>query len=201
VENVGTLPVTANPPHKKENVLILLAKENKRCTKPKKKASTDDDHSDYGILNPSSSDSGSDLDSTDDTFNLMSTYELNHDETSVTSNNGVMSRKLPVYSTVLDEEENAKTIIDSCSSTLYVREQLGEEMGKKITRIKPRNVKIADKEIVTINGICTFKMKLGNLPVETVTAYTFPLGSVDIVLRTSLVDQAQSSCRLANSLL
>ena len=93
-----------------------------------------------------------------------------------------MSRKLPVYSAILDEEENAKTIIDSCSSTLYIREQLGEEMGKKIRRIKPRNIKIADKEIVTINSICTFKMKLGDLPMETVTAYTFPLGSVDLVL-------------------
>ena len=106
----------------------------------------DDNHSEYDILNPSSSESSSSNLDADETFTLMSTYELNHDETSVTSNNGVMSRKLPVYSAVLDEEENAKTIIDSCSSTLYIREQLGEEMGKKITRIKPETSKLRTRK-------------------------------------------------------
>ena len=170
-----------SPPQKGKRV-NFAGQRKQTLYQTEEETGPDDNHSEYGILNPSSSESSSSNLDADETFTLMSTYELNHDETSVTSNNGVMSRKLPVYSAVLDEEENAKTIIDSCSSTLYIREQLGEEMGKKITRIEPRNVKIADKEIVTINGICTFKMKLGNLPVETVTAYTFHLGSVDLVL-------------------
>ena len=170
-----------SPPQKGKRV-NLVGQRKQTLYQTEEETGPDDNLSEYGILNPSSSESSSSNLDADETFTLMSTYELNHDETSVTSNNGVMSRKLPVYSAVLDEEENAKTIIDSCSSTLYIREQLGEEMGKKITRIKPRNVKIADKEIVTINGICTFKMKLRNLPVEMVTAYTFPLGSVDLVL-------------------
>src|SRR5204862_5954 len=117
-------------------------------------------------------------------------YDVNHDGTSVTSNNGVMSRKLPIYSAVVDGKEDTKTIIDGGSSTLYLREQLGKEMGKKITRIKPRKVKVADKEVVMVDGVCTFQMKLGgDLPVETVTAYTFPLGSVDLILGLPWLDK------------
>ena len=66
---------------------------------------------------------------------------------------------------------------------ILYKEQLGEEMGKKITRIKLQTVKIADKKIVMINGICTFKMKLGDLLVETVTVYTFLFESIHLILR------------------
>ena len=88
----------------------------------------DDNHSDYGILNPSGdedSNSGSD----DDELNLMSTYEFNHDQTSVTTSNGVMSKKLPVYDLVMNDEESGKSDIDSGASTLYLNEKKAETLG------------------------------------------------------------------------
>src|ERR1700737_2085722 len=132
-----------------------------------------DDQSDYGILNPSDS---------EESLNLMSTYEFNHDQTSVTSNNGVMSKKLPVYDVVFNGEESGKSVVDSGASTLYINESKAEKMGLKVTRIKPRKVKVADKDVVMVNGYCTFDMKIGDLPKETITAYTFPLGSMDLIL-------------------
>jgi len=114
----------------------------------------------------------------------MSTYELNYNGTSATSNNGVASRKLPVYDAYLNESESAKTIIDCGSSTLFLNEDMAKKLGAIVTKIrKPRKVNVAGKHVVKINGICTIEMKLGDLPKETVTAYTFPLGSgIDLIL-------------------
>jgi hypothetical protein len=141
----------------------------------------DDNQSDYGILNPSGgedSDPGSD----DDELNLMSTYEFNHDQTSVTSSNGLMSKKLPVYDLVMNGEESGKSVIDSGASTLYLNEKKAEKLGLKVTRIKPRKVKVADKDTVMVDGYATVEIKVGDLPKETITAYTFPLGSIDLIL-------------------
>src|SRR5438046_782909 len=79
-------------------------------------------------------------------------------------------------------DNTAKTIIDSCATTLYIGEHMLENMGVKPMAIKPRRVRVANKEIVTTTGIVEFEMKLGNLPAETITAYTFPLGNIDLVL-------------------
>ena len=135
--------------------------------------------SDYGILNPSDTESNDDG---YDNLNLMSTYEFNHNQTSVTADNGIMSKKLPVYDLVLNGTEPGKSVIDSCASSLYFNEKTAEKMGLEVTKIKPRKVKVADKDIVLVNGFCTFEMKIGDLPKETITAYTFPLGSIDLIL-------------------
>ena len=144
----------------------------------------EDDKRDYGILNPSSSSSSADESDYSDDLNLMSTYELNYNGTSTTSNNGVASRKLPVYDAYLNGSEPAKTIIDCGSSTLFLNEDMARKLGAVVTKIrKPRKVNVAGKNVVKIDGICTIEMKLGDLPKETVTAYTFPLGSgIDLIL-------------------
>ena len=143
------------------------------------------DKRDYGVLNPSSPSSSS-ADESDyyDDLNLMSTYELNYNGTSVTSNNDVASRKLPVYDAYLNESESAKTIIDSGSSTFFLNEEMAKKLGAVVTKIrKSRKVNVAGKQVVKIDGICTIEMKLGDLPKETVTAYMFPLGSgIDLIL-------------------
>ena len=141
-----------------------------------------DDKPSYGVLDPSSSES-SDMETDSDDLNLMSTYEFNHDHTSVKSNNGLISRKLPVYDSRLNDEP-AKTIIDCGASTLFVNEDMAKKMGASVTKIrKPRKVNVAGKRVIMIDGFCTFEMKLGDLPVETVTAYTFPLGTgIDLIL-------------------
>jgi transposase InsO family protein len=138
------------------------------------------DIQDYGVLDPSTT---SDTETDSDDLNLMSTYEFNHDHTSVKSSNGLSSRKLPVYESRLNDEP-AKTIIDCGASTLFLNEDMAKKMGAIVSKIrKPRKVNVAGKRVVMIDGFCTFEMKLGDLPVETVTAYTFPLGTgIDLIL-------------------
>jgi len=140
--------------------------------------SDDDTQSDYGALNPSDSDDEEAL----DVLNLMSTYEYNHDKTSVTASNGIRSTKLPVYDVVFNGDESGKSVVDSGASTVYINETTAKSMGSEITKIKPRKVKIADKDTVMVDGYCTFEAKIGDLPKETISAYTFPLGSVDLIL-------------------
>src|SRR6202451_4640737 len=144
----------------------------------------DDNQSDYGILNPSGDEyeSGSNGSDCDDELNLMSTYEFNRDQTSVTSRNGLVSKKLPVYDLVMNGEESGKSVIDSGASTLYLNETKAEKLGLKVTKIRPRKVKVADKDTVMVDGYATLEIKVGDLPKETITAYTFPLGSIDLIL-------------------
>lgn len=54
--------------------------------------------------------------------------------------------------------------------------------GLQSTKIKPRKVKIADKDTVMVDGYCTFEAKIADLPKETITAYTFPLDSIYLIL-------------------
>ena len=149
-------------------------------------SSTDDNPSDFSdddnLPSAHPPDLSDDDDDGDDSFHLMSTYEYNHDKTSVTASNGIRSTKLPVYSLVLNGEEPGKSVVDCGASTLYINETTAKRMGLEITTIKPRKVKIADKDTVMVDGYCTFEAKIGDLPKETITAYTFPLGSIDLIL-------------------
>jgi len=165
-----------------------------------------DDQSDYDALNPSSPEdeeealdvlnmmsmhgsnvsgdlqNGNPQEDFDDEFHLMSTYEYNRDKTSVTASNGVTSTKLPVYDVVLNGKNTGKSVVDSCASTFYFKESVAKAIGAKITKIKPKKVRIADKDVVMVDGYCTFEAKIGDLPKERITAYTFPLGSIDLIL-------------------
>ena len=64
---------------------------------------------------------------------------------------------------------------------LYFRDSLAEEMKLKVTKI-PRTVIVANHEKVSVNGVVTFDMKLNEFPSERVTAYTFPLRNIDLIL-------------------
>jgi hypothetical protein len=110
---------------------------------------------------------------------LLSTYSLNEESTVVTTPE---SRRLPIYDSILEGKEKSKTVIDSGATTIYLREALAEQLGLKITRVTPRTVIIADKDKVVVSGVVSLKMQLEGLPPEQITAYTFPLGSVDLIL-------------------
>ena len=113
----------------------------------------------------------------------MSTYKPNEDSTSVTVANCITSRKLPIYSAAIEGETGGRVVIDSAASTLYLDEGMAERIGGTVTRIKPKKVNVAGKNVVMVNGIVSFEMKLGDLPKETITAYTIPLGSgIDLIL-------------------
>lgn len=142
---------------------------------------TRDDETDTESLS-SSTESGSD-DSDELNLHLMSTYKPNKDNTSVTATNGITSRKLPIYHAVVGGETGGRIVIDSAASTLYLDEGMAERIGGTVTRIKPKRVNVAGKNVVMVNGIVSFEMKLGDLPKETITAYTIPLGTgIDLIL-------------------
>jgi len=161
-------------------------------------SSSDDSQSDYGPLNPSSSEEEEALDvltmmstcgpddpqddNDSNQFHLMSTYEYNEQKTSVTASDGVRSTKLPVYDVIFNGEHSGRGVVDSCASTFYFKEAMAKTIGAKITKIRPKKVRIADKDVVMVDGYCTFEAKIGDLPRERITAYTFPLGSVDLIL-------------------
>ena len=113
--------------------------------------------------------------------NLIRIYELNDNSTEVTVK-CPESTKLPVYEAVLNGNQSSKTIIDSGATTCYISEQSAASLGAEIQRIRPRKVLVADKELTTVTGVVRFEMKLGDLPKETITAYTFPLAKVNLVL-------------------
>ena len=116
-------------------------------------------------------------------LHLMSAYQPNDNNTSVSVSNGVTSRKLPIYNAVIGEEAGKRVVIDSAASTVYLDEGMAEKLGASVTKIKPRKVSVAGKNVVMVNGIVSFEMKLGDLPKETVTAYTIPLGTgIDLIL-------------------
>src|SRR5271170_6251918 len=116
-------------------------------------------------------------------LHLMSTYQPNGDNTSVSVSNGITSRKLPIYSAVIEGESGGRVVIDSAASTLYLDEGKAERLGGTVTRIKPKKVNVAGNNVVMVNGIVSFDMKLGDLPMEKITAYTIPLGTgIDLIL-------------------
>jgi len=51
-----------------------------------------------------------------------------------------------------------------------------------ITKIKPRKVKIAEKDAILVDSYRTFEVKIGDSPKEKITECMLPLGSVDPVL-------------------
>ena len=79
-------------------------------------------------------------------------------------------------------ERSANVIVDNGATTIYISEGVAEKLGVPIQRVKPRTVSVADKEVVTVSGVMQFELKLGDLPTETICAYTFPLSKVDVVL-------------------
>jgi len=46
---------------------------------------------------------------------------------------------------------------------------MAKAIGAKVTKIKPKKVRIADKDVVMVNGYCTFEAKIGDLPKERIT--------------------------------
>src|ERR1700694_4026133 len=94
------------------------------------------------------------------------------------------STKLLVYEATIGDYQ-AKVIVDSGATTYYVSEQMAAKLGLKVTRTAPRRIWVADRDTTTVTGTVEFKMKLGNLPPETIKAYTFPLSKIDLVLGTT----------------
>jgi hypothetical protein len=137
------------------------------------------DQSDYEILVLSSSD---DDDGDDDVLNLMSTYEFNHDQTSVVVSNDVMFKKLSVYDIVFNDKKSEKKVVDNDASNLYLNEKKTEFMDLKVTSIKLCKVKVADKNTVMVNNYCSFEIKIKDLSKKTITTYIFFLGSIDLIL-------------------
>ena len=92
-----------------------------------------------------------------------------------------MSSILPTYEAEISGTTR-KMLIDTGASSVYVSRRLVNELGLKTTKVKSRRIKVADDNTKVVNRITTIDVKLGNLPVETLTAYVFPLKDLDLVL-------------------
>jgi gag-polyprotein putative aspartyl protease len=78
-----------------------------------------------------------------------------------------------------------KVLIATGASTIYVSQSLVNELGLRTTKVKARRVEVADEDEDTphiVDEITQVDFKLGNLPVETLTAYVFPLTEFNLVL-------------------
>jgi hypothetical protein len=123
--------------------------------------------------------------SEDDALNLMNLYSYDEkDGDAKVSTVDGQTTKLPIYEAIREGLDDAplKTVIDSGATTMYINEKKAKELGLTIHKVKKRHVKVADKEIVSVSGLVSFTMKLGNLPAEKITAYTFPLQGLDLIL-------------------
>jgi hypothetical protein len=78
-----------------------------------------------------------------------------------------------------------KVLIATGASTIYVSQSLVNELGLETIKVKARRVETAVEDEDTphiVDEITQVDFKLGNLPVETLTAYMFPLEEIDLVL-------------------
>lgn len=133
------------------------------CPDDKIEATTDGDDDSYGCIHS------------------MQLYELSDDKMEV-STTGPHSVKLPIYDVTVNNDDVQPGIIDSGATTLYLSPRLVKKANAKIKKVRPRKIKIADKDTAVVNTIATIEIKVGGLPVETVTGYIFPLKDIDIVL-------------------
>ena len=115
-----------------------------------------------------------------ESFNCISYYQIEN-PSEVSAWDGVQTKKLPIYKTMM-EGEPANAIIDSGCTTLFIAEKLAKKIGLEIVKIKPRKVKVADKKTQVITGMTKVDVKIGNLPIETLIVYVFPLASINLVL-------------------
>ena len=95
---------------------------------------------------------------------------------------------LPIYNAEI-AGTTRKAIIDSGASTLYISQRAAEELGLQMMHVKARRVKVTDHSHCTVDRITTVDVKVGNLPMETLTAYVFPLKDVDLVLGLSWLEK------------
>jgi len=108
---------------------------------------------------------------------MMALYDITEDGDAVTTG----SSKLPIFDAVINEAP-AKVIMDTGATTIYISERLVRKINAKVVKISPRRIHVADKDLITITGVCTVQLKLGKLAPESITAYVFPLHKVDLVL-------------------
>jgi hypothetical protein len=66
---------------------------------------------------------------------------------------------------------------------------LVKELGLKTHKDRAHRVKVADKDSCVIDSIVSIKVKAGNLPVEKLTAYIFPLKDIDFVFSLSWLER------------
>src|SRR5579859_4459417 len=90
--------------------------------------------------------------------------------------------RLPIYGCDFKDGDVGKGIIDSSATSIYVNDKLVKKLSLPVTKIPPRKVRIADKKVVAVHGYTTINVKIGDLPIESVTAYLFSLDDIHLIL-------------------
>jgi predicted aspartyl protease len=73
-------------------------------------------------------------------------------------------------------------IIDTGATIYYVREDFVRRQGMKTHRIKPRRVRITDKDTEVATGVVKTMVKVTGAPAKVIDVYTFPFKSITMVL-------------------
>ena len=111
-------------------------------------------------------------------------YKLSSDGDIITP----ASVRLPIYALEINGSAGRKGIIDTGATTLFLAKRLAKELGLKIHKIPPRKVKVADKGTCIVNEVTVVDVKLGNLPIERLAAYVFPLKDIDFIFGLSWLE-------------
>jgi gag-polyprotein putative aspartyl protease len=93
------------------------------------------------------------------------------------------SCSLPTYNGLINDNTSfSSVLIDPGATTQYISQTTAKQLGMKIHPCAPRFVSVADEHKITVKAIVSFELKLEGLPKEKITAYTFPLSSLDLIL-------------------
>jgi len=126
----------------------------------------------------SGSDTNSDGADTEESFHFIDTfYEIE---------DGIVRRKgsktaLPVFEAKVNGVSTL-VVIDGGSTTEFIRTGFAKELGMKPQSSKPKSVRVADETKIVQSGRVHFDFKPSTLPLEKLTANTFPLKHFDLIL-------------------
>jgi len=130
-----------------------------------------------------------------DSINLLSVYEMEDAKGEKREVGHITVRSVPLpQSNAEINGWDGKAIIDSGATTQYISENTASSIeGIHIVDIPPRMIRVAGQgdvaSKVPVSKIAIFDLKLGDLPVEKINAYVFPLEKPDIVLGMGLLEK------------
>ena len=126
----------------------------------------------------SSSDTSSEGHDTEESIHLIDTFYEVED--------GIVRRKgsktaLPVFEAKVNGV-STKVVVDGGSTAEFIRTGFAETLGLAPRSSKAKKVRVADETKVVQSGRVHFDFKPSTLPLEKLTAHTFPLKHFDLIL-------------------
>ena len=126
----------------------------------------------------SDSDTNSGSSNTEESFHFIDTFYEMED--------GIVRRKgsktaLPVFDAKINGVSTL-VVIDGGSTTEFIRTGFAEKLGMKPKSCRAKSARVADETKIVQSGRIHFDFKPSTLPLEKLTANTFPLKHFDLIL-------------------